>query len=77
MRQKVDAAAVKAGDDYLKFVEQLVAKGWLLPALNHLQDESIERFRGLPIWYALTDRADQLEDEVDKVCPPSAGRSRA
>jgi uncharacterized protein YkwD len=69
LRQKVDAAALKAGDDYLKFVEQLVAKGWLLPALNHLQDQSIERFRGLPIWYALTDRADLLEDEVDKVCP--------
>jgi type III secretion system (T3SS) inner membrane Yop/YscD-like protein/cysteine-rich secretory family protein len=69
MQKKVDAAAQKGGDEYLKFVEKLIAKGWILPALNHLQDESIERFRGLPIWYTLTERADLLEDEVDKVVP--------
>jgi uncharacterized protein YkwD len=69
LQKKVDAAALKAGDEYLKFVEQLIAKGWILPALNHLQDGSIERFRGLPIWFALTERADKLEDEIDKIVP--------
>jgi hypothetical protein len=67
LQVKVDSTAAKAGDEYLAFVDKLVAKGWVMPALNHLQDESIDRFRGLEIWYRMTERADQLEDEVDKV----------
>ena len=70
LQVKVDSTAAKAGEEYLAFADKLVAKGWVMPALNHLQDEAIDRFRGLEVWYRMADRADQLEDEVDKVVAP-------
>ena len=70
LQLKVDSAAAKGGEEYLAFTNKLVAKGWVMPALNHLQEEAIDRFRGLEVWYRMADRADQLEDEVDKVVTP-------
>ena len=70
LQVKVESTAAKAGEEYLAFADKLVAKGWVMPALNHLQDEAIDRFRGLEVWYRMADRADQLEDEVDKVVAP-------
>ncbi|MBM4015756.1 MAG: hypothetical protein FJ293_12440, partial [Planctomycetes bacterium] len=68
-RREVDAATAKGGASHLAFVDELVKKGKIAAALSHCVEESIERFRGTETWYALLEKADEIEAIIDERVP--------
>jgi len=68
-RMEVDVAAAKGGAAHLKLVDDLIKKGRLQTALNYCLEESIDRFRGTETWYALLDKADEIETIIDETVP--------
>lgn len=68
-RAEVEELTRAGGAAHLAFVDELVKKGKIAPALNHCIEESIERFRGTETWYALLEKADEIEAIIDERVP--------
>ncbi|MBL8843078.1 MAG: FHA domain-containing protein [Planctomycetes bacterium] len=68
-RAEVEELTKAGGAAHLAFVDELVKKGKIAPALNHCIEESIERFRGTETWYALLEKADEIEAIIDERVP--------
>ncbi len=68
-RAEVEAATKAGGESHLAFVDELLKKGKLMPALSHCVEDSIERFRGTETWYALLEKADEIEAIINERVP--------
>ncbi len=63
---RVNSAARKVGEEILARVKEQLEAGQALVAIGEFDDDNMRPFKGTDIWYEMLDKADEIEDIVDK-----------